>query len=255
MYFDRNSLRMAKALFFRDAYSTFSDKGRTVEFFIFPLSFLMIWGLLLNSGTIDRSLGSQILTINFLWSVSYSFQVHVNYPVAFDLWSREFVGILQEGVSHEVLALSRAAFGFCAGMVIFMLGFLGLIILFPVDSIFLVRLIEALPLALGTSLGLGTAINGVLYYVGRSYNFLSWTILQFIVVFSSPFTPLDRLAFPFKYLAYVSPYSYPFEFIRGGEWSVYCAGLILSVAGLTGGMVIHAYFYNLARKHGKTVTG
>jgi hypothetical protein len=246
---------MVRALFLRDAYSTFSDKGRTVEFFIFPFSFLVIWGLLLNSGTIDRSLGSQILTINFLWSVSYSFQVHVNYPVAFDLWSREFVGILQEGVSHHVMAIARAAFGLCAGMVIFLVGFLGLISMFPVEAIFLVRLVEALPLVLCSSLGLGTAINGVLYYVGRSYNFLSWTIMQFIVVFSSPFTPIERLSLPLRYVAYLSPYSYPFEFIRSGEWSVYWAGLILSLAGLTGGMVIHSYFYNLARKSGKTVTG
>jgi ABC-type polysaccharide/polyol phosphate export permease len=199
-------------------------------------------------------LGSQILTINLLWSVSYSFQVHVNFPVAFDLWSREFIGILQEGVTPQVMAVARAAFGMCAGLVIFVLGFLGVIILFPVDSVFLLRLVEALPLVLGISLGLGTAINGVLYYVGRSYNFLSWTILQFVVVFSSPFTPMKSLSVPVRLIAYLSPYSYPFEFIRSGEWSVYCVGLILSLLGFVGGMVVHTYLYDLARKHGKTVT-
>ena len=253
--FDPAFLRKVYALLRRDIASTFSDKGRAVEFFIFPVSFLTIWGLLLNSGTIDRALGSQILTINFLWSVGYSFQVHVNYPVAFDLWSGELVGLLQEGVSHQVMATARALFGLVAGAVIFVLGFLGVIFFFPVDAEYLLRLIQALPLVLAASIGLGTGINGVLYYLGRSYSFLSWTMMQFIIMFSSPFTPINALLLPVRTIAYLSPYSYAFEFIRGGEWSVYYMGIILSVLTLIGGIKTHSYFYNLARKHGRLVTG
>lgn len=203
-----------KALLLRICRGTFFDRGRVSELLVFPLSFLVIWGLLFRAGIMPQETSRSLLAVNLIWTLSSVFQSQMNLPLMFDLWSREFSEICREGVSWREFSMSYAIFGTMLGLVNLCIFSLALVFLFHCSMDDLKLLFLPLPIYYVVSLGLGLLISGGVLRWGRTYGFLAWTGLQFIIMCSSPYAPLDSLPVAVRLVTYLSPYTLIFEYVR-----------------------------------------
>ncbi|MCB9030166.1 MAG: ABC transporter permease [Deltaproteobacteria bacterium] len=237
-----------KALTLRNIRATFTDKGRVSEILVFPVSFLVIWGLFYASGIAEVHLASQLLVINLIWSIAGTFQTQANLMLMFDLWSREFAQILRQGVRIEEMFVSHIIFSTTLG-ILNLLVFLFFIVYSFGGGMTEIRMFtELLPLYALSSIGLALMFGGFVLYLGRSYAFISWTGLQILIMLSSPFSPISTLPGWLQKLVLVSPFTFVFEYVRFGRVADYIAGLILSIIYLFLGTFCAYFFYNKRRK-------
>lgn len=206
--------RVVKALIIRICRGTLFDKGRVSELLIFPLSFLVIWGLLFRAEILPEETSRSLLIVNLIWTISSVFQAQMNLPLMFDLWAREFSEICREGVSWKEFSFSYAVFGTMLGCLNLLLFCLSIIFFFGGGSEELTLLLKPLPIYYVTSLGLGLLFAGAVLRYGRTYAFLAWTGLQFVVMCSSPYSPLSSLPWGIKIVTYLSPFTFLFEYVR-----------------------------------------
>ena len=225
---------MILALLRRDLNAILSDQGRIAELLVFPTSFLVIWGLLLYAGVIPHEVAAQLLVVNLIWTVSSQFQSQGNMCMMVDLWCREFAELFREGVGLGTFVGARVCFGTLIG-VLSLMAFLLALPLFGGGWHEVRILLVSLPVYYLASIGLSFGVTGAVMYLGRSYAFLAWTALQVIVMFSSPYTPVSALPVPLRLLAYLSPYTFVFEFVRTGQLLFLAIGLVHALCFLVAG--------------------
>lgn len=237
-----------KALLLRICRGSFFDKGRVSELLIFPLSFLVIWGLLYRSGILPPQTSRSLLAVNLIWTLSSVFQSQMNLPLMFDLWSREFAEICREGVSWREFSLSYALFGTILGVINLGIFALGLVYLFNYSFSDLSLLVVPLPIYYIISLALGLFIAGGILRWGRTYGFLSWTGLQFLIMCSSPYAPIDSLPLAVRAICLLSPYTLIFEYVRTLDSKWLFISAIEGIALLLAGAVYCKTGFSYARK-------
>lgn len=245
---------MILALLYRDLLATFTDKGRLFELVLYPLSFLVIWGLMFKSGVIAPELAGHLLVINLIWSTSSSLQGQTNGPIMYDLWSREFAELLKEGITMQLYIVARVLFGTLIGVMNLIVFLIASPLLFSVPTSQLWPLVSTFPIYWCASIGLAYVVAALVIRLGRSYAFLAWTGLQFIVTLSSPYTPLDSVPSWIRIPAYLSPYAHLFEHVRTGGVTWYMTGLAESVLLLGVGMIAYQRIFKEAKRVGRLVT-
>lgn len=229
-----------------------SDKGRFVEVFLFPISFLTIWGLLLVSGIIPRDLGASLLVINMIWSLSSVFQLEANAAMNFDFWGHEFIELLRAGVRAGEYLLSALAFGFLSGIVVTAIFVPLLFWPFHVGA-YALSLLELLPVFIIASLGLAALTAGIIIRLGRTYAFFAWTILQVIIMLSSPYAPLSTMPAAFRWISIASPWTHVFAFVRSPSIEQYAIALVLAFGLFALGTAIYFRFFAISRRTGELI--
>jgi ABC-type polysaccharide/polyol phosphate export permease len=215
---------------------------------VFPLSFLVIWGLFFSSGIVSREVASQLLVVNLIWSVASTFQSQANLSLMFDLWAREFSNILRQGVRIQEMFCAHLLFSTIIGLGNLLL-FCGAIFWFFGGGLREISLFLALfPHYYLASIGLAGVFCGVVLKYGRSYAFVSWTGLQLLIMFSSPFSPVSTLPDWFRGVVVLSPFTPIFEYVRFGRIEDYIFGLALSVVYLISGVLSVTIFYKQRRR-------
>jgi len=245
---------MILALLYRDFIATFTDKGRLFELVLYPLSFLVIWGLMFKSGIVAPELAAQLLVINLIWSTSSSLQGQTNGPIMYDLWSREFAELLKEGITMQLYIVARVLFGTAIGVTNLLVFLLASPLFFGVPASQLLPLVTTFPIYWCASIGLAYVVAALVIRLGRSYAFLAWTGLQFIVTLSSPYTPLESVPLWLRVPAYLSPYAHVFEHVRNGGMTWYMVGLLEGILLLVIGMVAYRRIFKEAKRVGRLVT-
>lgn len=240
-------LSVIKALSVRSFRGTFHDKGRVSELVIFPLSFLVIWGLFFKSGVVDRKLAGQLLVINLIWSIAGTFQTQANLTLMFDLWSREFANILRQGVRMGEMVVAHFLFSTVLGLINLFLFVFFIVFSFGGNFAELTIFFKLFPLYYLSAIGLAAMFGGIVIMLGRSYAFVSWTGLQLLIMISSPFSPLSSLPRPVYLLAMFSPYTYIFEYVRFERAEDYWLGLLSAVLYLAFGSAAAIFLYRLRR--------
>jgi ABC-type transport system involved in cytochrome c biogenesis permease component len=180
------------ALFLHDLIIYRRVAGRLAEFFYFPVTNILIFGLLARQleGR-DAAAGLLVLLVQVLWNFAYLAQSTVNMQTMEDIWSGSLRQVLLTGITEWELMAAR-----CASSTLSSLLVLGVMVLlcrvFVEDSVLLAN---AWPVAglsvltLMSALGLAVWVGGCIVMLGRSYGFLSWTIIQGFILFSLPFVP------------------------------------------------------------------
>jgi hypothetical protein len=217
---------MLRALLLRDFEGTITDKGRIVELIVFPASFLVIWGALFKSGLLPSETAGELLVINLVWTTSNAFQAQTNAPLMFDLWSREFSELLREGVSMDRYMLIQVLFGTVVGLLHLAIFLLVTPLLFGASLQRLTPLVSCFPIYYAASIGLAYGVAAMVVRYGRSYGFLMWTSLQILIMCSSPYAPLESNPVIVRLIAYLSPFTFLFEYIRKGDAFLWVAGFL-----------------------------
>jgi ABC-type polysaccharide/polyol phosphate export permease len=216
---------MITALVKRDLEAAVTDSGRLAEMIVFPASFLVIWGLLYQSDLISREIAGELLVVNLIWTVASQFQSQANLGFMMDLWSREFSELFKEGLTVEKYVLSRLAVGTMIGGANLLVFLIALPLVFGASSREAMLLLTTLPVYYAAAMGLALVITGSVVLWGRSYGFLAWTGLQFLIMLSSPYSPVESLPWVMRYVAYLSPFTYVFEYVREGGAAKIFAGM------------------------------
>lgn len=240
--------RVVKALLVRSFKGLCQDNGRLSEMVVFPLSFLVIWGLFFSSGVVTREVASQLLVVNLIWSVASTFQSQANLTLMFDLWAREFSNILRQGVQIQEMLCAHLIFSTVIGLGNLLIFCGAIFWVFGGGASEIALFLKLFPHYYLASVGLAGLFCGVVIRYGRSYGFVAWTGLQLLIMFSSPFSPVATLPGWFRSIVILSPFTPIFEFVRFGRIEDYIFGLILSVIYLICGVIAVTVFFKRRRR-------
>jgi ABC-2 type transport system permease protein len=246
-------LRIVGALVERAFRGTVSDRGRLVDLLLMPFSFLIMWGLLLQSNVIPRSVGLPLLIVNLIWSIAASVQMQGNRTMMFDLWAREFCELFRSGVSALSYLTALIIVGALSGIANLGVFLVVVPLLFDLHFTDLAPLITVFPIYFLAALGLMAIVGGLVLTLGQTYGFLSWTALQFLMILSAPYAPLESLPRWLGALCQISPFTFAFEFVRFGYSGTYAAGLLIALLYAAFGGAYFLYAFNEARRMGRLV--
>jgi hypothetical protein len=244
-------LRKSYALTRRGLISTLSDNGRLADLVIFPVSFLVMWGLFVISSSVPSEIAVPLLLVNLIWSVANSYQMQANFLLMFDLWSGEFLEMLRAGITQKHYRFAQVALGTVIGTFNLVVFFIALVTVFKVPAAKAAYLFITWPVYYTASLGIAFAVSGLILRLGKSYAFLTWTATQIIIMISSPFTELDKLPTWLQHLALISPFTYVFEFVRRGDPQLLYISFAISIVYFVVGFVSYDLLFKEARRSGR----
>ena len=235
------------ALIRRSFRGTFGDQGRVTELLIFPLSFLIIWGLFFMSNLVAHDVAGKLLVINLIWSAAGTFQSQANLTMMFDLWAREFANILRQGVRIGEMVVAHLIFATILGVLNISMFLLFILYGFGGGAEQTWLFIELFPIYYLGAMGLAALFGGVVIRFGKSYAFVAWTGLQVIITISSPFSPVATLPSWLQPIVHLSPFTYVFEYVRFQRTSDYWMGLLLAVVYLVLGWITAVVLFRQRR--------
>ena len=240
-----NKLNIIRALSYRAWLGTFADKGRIVDMLLFPVSHLTIWGLFLYAGLVEQSIAEQLFFINMVWAIAMTIQTQASRVMMFDLWSREFPELFRSGIDANSYMLALLFFGMTSGIVtigIFMLLSWG-VFSFSLDN--MMPLIYALPSYLIFSLALAIFAAAIVVRLNQTYGFIAFSMLTFIVMLSSPYSPVENLPVVLRDVALASPLGLIFEFIRNGDVALLYKSTYISIVVF---VASYAYYFMVFKR-------
>lgn len=234
-------MRMYKirALMFRDKQIFMRSKWRFVQFFYFPVTTVIIWGLFaIFSRDFSPEAGLMVLAVNVFWSFSYLAQSTTNMAINEDQWSGSFKQVMASGFSAFEYVVARIVMSTIVAILVMVLmlavaGLFGLTVLFE-KGIFTFALSV---LSLGGSIALSFFVAALILLWGREYSFLAWTVLQIFILLSAPVYPVDILPAPMQTIAHVMPFTNVFTGVR----ALISTGAIPSSLLVNGGVIILIY--------------
>jgi len=221
-------LNTVQALIYRAFVGTWEQKGRIVEMLLFPFSQLMIWGLFLNAGLIDTDIAKQLFIINLIWSCSTLIQGQANLLMMSDLWSNEFPELFRSGIDP----ISYLVAMLCYGIILGLSGTIVFIFLcctfFDFTFFELFPFIYSFPAFTFFSLTLAIFIAALIVRLNSTYGFIMSGLLTFMVMLSSPYTPIKNLPYVLQQIALYSPLGLIFEYIRCGDSNLLIKSILIS---------------------------
>lgn len=203
------------ALIFRDFLIFVRSKWRLVEFFYFPVTTVIIWGLFaLYAREFAVEAGLMILMINVFWSFSYICQSTVNLQMNEDIWSGSLKQVLASGISEFEYILARIISSTLISLIIMaiMLGIANYFGFSVGEKINTLLFLTGITLV--GSVALSVIIAAFIIFLGRDYAFLAWTILQLFILLSAPLFPVNILPPLLQFIALVMPFTKLFMAIR-----------------------------------------
>ncbi len=247
-----------RALMFMDFKVFKRSKWRFVEFFYFPLTTIIIWGLFaIFTRDFSAETGLMVLGVNVFWSFSYLAQVTTNMQMNEDSWSGSLKQILASGISEFEYLSARliSAVLISALIMVIMISIavsFGLTVFF--QEIYSILLLSGI--TLGGSLALSILVAGLIMIFGRDYSFLAWSILQIFVLLSAPFYPVEILPDVFQAIAMGMPFTNIFlgvrTLINTGTIPehVFINGSLIVLVYLAISIPLYYYAFKRARKNG-----
>jgi len=205
------------ALMYADFMLMKNAKWRAAEYFYFPITTVIIWGmfsLFLESYAFQA--GLIVLTVNILWNFAYLAQSHANMQINEDSWSGSLKQIIITGVSdfEYITARILSATILSILMLILLIGLsitiFNLSIILAQWEIFSLLILSTLI----ASIGLSIIVAGLMIILGKEYGFLAWTTMQIFILLSAPFYPVSIFPDFIRPIVSVMPYTWVFEATR-----------------------------------------
>ncbi len=205
------------ALIYADFMLMRNSKWRLVEYFYFPITTIIIWGLFsVFVRSYAAEAGIVVLAVNILWNFAYLAQSHVNMQINEDSWSGSIKQIFVSGISDmEYIAarvISATMMSVLLAVVLVALSIMAfdLAIFLTQWEIFSILMLATLT----ASIGLSIVVAALMIALGREYGFLAWTIMQLFIMLSAPFYPITTYPEIMRPIVSVMPFTAIFEAAR-----------------------------------------
>jgi len=247
-----------RSLMFRDFRIFMRSKWRFIQFFYFPITTVIIWGLFaIFARNFSPEAGLMVLAVNVFWSFSYLAQSTTNMQINEDHWSGSFRQVMSSGFTEFEYIFARIITSTLIAVIVMILMLLtalafGLTILF--EQGWLVFLLSSITL-LG-SIALSIIVAAMVIFFGREYSFFAWTVLQVFILLSAPLYPIEILPEVLQYVAYVMPFTNVFVGVRelittGGISSlVLISGLGIVLVYLIVSIPLYYFAFRRAKRNG-----
>ncbi|MEM5829214.1 MAG: hypothetical protein QW040_00815 [Candidatus Aenigmatarchaeota archaeon] len=246
-----------KSLVYRDYLIFIKSKWRWLEFFYFPITSIIIWGLFaIWTGEFASEAGKIALFINVFWSYSYVVQTTINLSINEDAWHSEIHHIFITGIGKWEYLLGRIIFSL-------LLSSINLSLMLLITHIFFLNLTqiisEVIPFIFLTtflSVTIAIFIAGLYFILGRDYAWISWASLQFFILLSFPLSPLEILPYHIQVLARMMPYGNFFEglknlLLKRPYFQEIFSSVLISFLYLLIGVLTYKFGFDHSRKTGK----
>ena len=249
-----------RALMYRDFMIFRNIKWKFVQFFYFPITTVIIWGLFaVFVKDMAAEAGLVVLVVNIFWQFANLAQNTINTQMMEDVWSGSFRPVMSSGISAmeylgaRILSATITAIGIIALMLLVGIPF-GLGIYYSNMLVFL----YLIGLSLVSSIALAIVISAIIIVLGREYGFLSWSALHLFILFSAPFYPASIFPEALQALAQVMPFTNVFEGVRAITSGAVPTTLLVNGTLVTIGYVVfsiplYIWVFERARKNGKLV--
>ena len=222
------------------------NKGRFVGDVIVPIISILIWGMLASARMVSHDMAGVIISIQILWTLVYTYQSYVNVSIMYDVWSREIGNILPEfSISEYVISKVISSFIIVSAISLAILAILHASFGLPLPAI--ARIILSLPAVWLFSLSVSLSVFGIILAFGRTYDFLSWSVMAFFILLSFPFSIPPSMEW-IKPFASLMPMYHAFSIVRGS--GSYLMLYSTSVAWLVVSVVVLAILYNKSLRSG-----
>lgn len=133
----------------------------------------------------------------FFGGYAYIIQSTINLSINEDIWHKEIHHLFVSGLGKWEYLLGRILFSLLISLpnLLFML----IVAHFPFFNLsqIIFPIIFFLILTAVLSIGLAIFITGLIFMFGRDYTWLAWFALQFFILLSFPFIPLENLPLAF----------------------------------------------------------
>ena len=247
-----------KALMFRDMKIFSRSKWRFMEFFYFPVTTIIIWGLFaIFAREFSAEAGLMVLAVNVFWSFSYLAQSTTNMQINEDHWSGSFRQVMSSGFTEFEYIFARIITSTVVSVIVMAVMlvvsyFFGLTIVFEKGW----EVLVLSGITLFGSVALSILVAALIIFLGREYSFLAWTILQVFVLLSAPLYPLDILPEALQYVAYAMPFTSIFvgvrDLINTGSVSpsVYFSGIGVILVYFVVSIPLYYYSFRRAQRNG-----
>jgi len=245
----------------RDILINIRMKWRLMEFIYFPLLTVLTWGFFsIYMQDYALQAGLVVLAVNIFYSFAHLAQSTTNSQMMEDVWSGSLKQVLVSGITEGEYIVSRVISTTIAAVLILGLmfgvgSFFGLTVIFQHGGLFaLLALITLL-----SSIALSIIIVSMILMLGRSYGFLSYSILSLLFLLSAPFYPIDIFPPVMQVVAQAMPYTNVFSGIRSviGAGTVadgiLINGFIVAFAYIIVSIPLYYYAFSKARKTGQLV--
>ncbi len=255
-------MRRVLAIIERDFTIVRRLKWRIAETFYFPLTSVIIWGLFtLWTSEIAVEAGFILLAVNIFWSFAYQSQSGTNMQLMEDRWTEEFRKIVTTpvrpfeyliGKAFTATALSILSFASTIIVAYLVFGYGQLLEEWP--SFLMLALITMI-----ASFGISIAVASVVTVLGNEYGFISWSVMQLIIMLSAPFFPIASYPGFLRPIAMMIPYTWVFESIRSLNTSgtiptgFLIKGVLLAIALACASIPLYSWAVDNARKTGKLI--
>ena len=248
-----------KAMLYRDVRTLVRSKERLIDFLFFPVTNTLLWGLFaIYMGATSPETAMMLLMINIFWAFTYLSQSSANLQINMDVWSSSLNQLLISGINEIEYLIARFLYSGAASALImilmgWMVGQFGLV-LPPIHKLAYLVFVTYL-----ASVVLGTLVVSLYVMLGKSYAFLSWSVMQLIIMLSAPFFPIDIYPRIIQKISKALPHTWLFEslreFIRSGTLNMGLVNksLFLSVIYLILVIPFYLYVFKKSRKNGALV--
>jgi ABC-2 type transport system permease protein len=247
------------ALVRRDLIIFTRSKWKLVEFFYFPITTLIIWGLFaFYTRGFALETGLMILGVNVFWSFCYIAQSTTNLQMFEDMSSGSLRHVLASGITEFEYIGARLISSALISVPIFA------IMLILVAFFGLTTYLTELPVVLGlacvallAAMAMSLLIAALIIYLGREYGFLAWIALQLFVLLSAPFYPPDILPTVLRFIALLMPFTYVFAAARALATTgamglgLLLTGLVVALAYTALAIPLYHFSFKRARRVGE----
>lgn len=205
------------ALMGRDLRIFIRSKWKLMEIFYFPVTTVLIWGLFAAyMKSFNMETGLMVLAVNVFWSLSYITQSTTNLNMNEDVWSGSLKQVLSSGVSAMEYIGARIISSLLTAVVVasIMLTtayYFGLTVI----ATNFTAVLSITGITLFAAITMSILVAGLMLFLGRSYMFLAWTLLEIFILLSAPFFPLEILPGPVQAVSQAMPFTRIFSSVRG----------------------------------------
>lgn len=252
------------ALVYLDFMMFRNAKWKLMEFFYFPITTVVIWGLFsIFVKDLALEAGIIVLVVNIYWTFAYLAQSTVNMQMNEDYWSGSIKQILITGVSEFEYLIARIISSSVTSIFVMVIM---LILSYYAFGLVMVgtnlnSILTLAALTMMASIALAIFVAATIFVAGIEYGFLGWTVLQIFMLLSAPFYPVSIFPEFIQGIAWVMPFTGVFENIRyivannSLNTQLLNVSIITSFSYLLISIPIYFLVFKYAKKSGKLVRG
>lgn len=238
---------------------SFKVKWRSIELFYYPLTSLLLWGLLSTvvSGS-NWELVLLLLAINIIWSFSFEAQNNFNIFTMEDVWNDCFREIIVTPITPGEYLVAKLIAASARSLITLTVLMLVAGVLFHFNIASNPPVLAALLLAAFlASMGIAITIDGLIIHFGKEFAFLAWSAMEIFLVLSCPYYSIDVfpafLHIPIKMM----PFYWTFEGLKSYLFGYpalaasLLKALVVGLAYLLLSLPAYRYLLDEARKSGR----